>query len=216
MKLIEFLTDDTLVMTVTSNFRKDFKILKAFFNLDFDIEFPELNFVYKSFNKADAQEKRTIFGCTKVKFIFDIKRGEHYVISFPMINFYPTVIGEYIRRFDFENEIAAFIYFSRITLIHELIHYFQFANKVFFSELLQKDYEKFDSKITSEIVEAIEYKCVSELVYIAKSRYKNDKILNELVNIELLDFGYLFSKINESKYENEMCQCMETLNKLLL
>lgn len=216
MNTIDFLTDDALVMTITTNFRKDFKKLKTYFNLDFEIEFPELNFVYKSFNKETTREKRSIFGCTKAKFIFDCERGERYVISFPMINIYPIIIAEYIKRFSFKNEIVAYIYFARITLLHELIHYFQLADKIFFSQLLEREYDKFDDKIAKEVVEMVEYKCVSDLVYIVKTQYKNDDILNELVAIEIIEFEYLFSKIEESKYETQMSERIEALQELLL
>lgn len=214
--MIEYLTDDVLIMSVTSNFRKDFKKLSMYFNLDFDIEYPELNFVYKSFNKGDDKSKRTIFACTKIKFIFDIEKGERYVIAYPMINIYPTIIGEYIKRFNFTNDKAAFIYFARITLMHELVHYFQLANRIFISDLLKEDNEKFDNSRNGKIVEELEYKCVAELLTIISKEYINDKALKELAFIEVLDFEYLFDKVSQSKYEDEMCATIEKLNDILI
>ena len=216
MNLIEYLIDDALVMTVTSNFRKDFKKLSMYFNLDFDIEFPELNFVYKSFKKGDDNSKRTIFACTKIKFVFDMDKGERYVIAYPMINIYPTIIAEYIKRFNFKNEKAAFIYFARITLLHELVHYFQLSDRLFFSELLKEEYDKFDNNMNGKIVQVLEYKCVTDLLSIIKSEYGYDKALEELVFIELLDFEYLFNMITPSKYENEMSKTIEKLDNILI
>ena len=216
MNAIKYLIDDALIMTITSNFRNDFKKLKMYFGIDFDIEFPELNFVYKTFNKPFDTSKRTIFGCTKIKFIFDMDKGERYAIAYPMINIYPTIITEYIRRFDFTNEKAAFIYFARITLLHELVHYFQLSDKLFFTQLLGGGYGKFDSAVQSKIIETLEYKCVSELVNIIKTQFSNDKILDVLGYIEILDFEYLFNKLSVDKYENEIENTIEKINNLLL
>lgn len=218
MNIVDFLTDDTLIMTITSNFRKDFKKLNMSFNYDlgYDLEFPELNFVYKSFKNTDSNVKRTIFACTKIKFIFDMERGEKYVVAYPMINIYPTIIAEHIKKFNFKNEKAAFIYFARITLMHELVHYLQLCDKVFFSKILKKDYDKFGDKCMGEVIEKLEEICTSELTNILNKHYSTDEVLIQLGIIEILDYRYLFNKIEFDEYEEKMSMILEKIDKLLL
>ena len=216
MDLINYLTDDALIMTITTNFRQDFKRMMKHFNVGFDIEFPELNFVYKTFRKTAEAKKRNIAGCTKLKIIFDMERGERYVVSYPMVNIYPTFIAEYIKKFHFKNETAAYIYFARITLLHELIHYFQLASKVFISELIGKVSCKFDDSVNSEVIETLEYMCVKELQNILNIYYSSDLILLELGKIESLDYRYLFNKIEFDDYEENMSKILDTIDNLLL
>ena len=70
--------------------------------------------------------------------------------------------------------------------------------------------------MNGKIVQALEYKCVTDLLSIIKSEYGYDKALEELVFIELLDFEYLFNMITPSKYENEMSKTIEKLDNILI